>query len=162
MVYIVRVTMSLYHPMRLNVYIVVSVGMRIAYRYFPDGLMTGTPSQTVTENPKPPKTKEKASQKSFTTFDLEKLHTQLDSQLSDRSVGSKSTVLSLHFHLIWIKMYYLTRFWGFFFGMFEMKLKKVTLMIQLAGLKFHLILNTFKIWIYLIKIYQSKHRVFFF
>lgn len=80
--------------------IVVSVGMRIAYRYFPDGLMTGTPSQTVTENPKPPKTKEKASQKSFTTFDLEKLHTQLDSQLSDRSVGSKSTVLSLHFHLI--------------------------------------------------------------
>lgn len=100
MVYLVRVTMSLYHPMRLNVYIVVSVGMRIAYRYFPDGLMTGTPSQTVTENPKPPKTKEKASQKSFTTFDLEKLHTQLDSQLSDRSVGSKSTVLSLHFHLI--------------------------------------------------------------
>eukprot|EP00105_Crassostrea_gigas_P000760 XP_011412686.1 PREDICTED: uncharacterized protein LOC105317668 isoform X2 [Crassostrea gigas] len=63
--------------------------MRIAYRYFPDGLMTGTPSQTVTENPKPPKTKEKASQKSFTTFDLEKLHTQLDSQLSDRSVGSR-------------------------------------------------------------------------
>lgn len=66
-----------------------SGGMRIAYRYFPDGLMTGTPSQTVTENPKPPKTKEKASQKSFTTFDLEKLHTQLDSQLSDRSVGSR-------------------------------------------------------------------------
>lgn len=124
MVYLVRVTMSLYHPMRLNVYIVVSVGMRIAYRYFPDGLMTGTPSQTVTENPKPPKTKEKASQKSFTTFDLEKLHTQLDSQLSDRSVGSKSIVLSLHFHLIWIKMYYLIRFWGFFFWMFEMKLKK--------------------------------------
>lgn len=162
MVYLVRVTMSLCHPMRLNVYIVVSVGMRIAYRYFPDGLMTGTPSQTVTENPKPPKTKEKASQKSFTTFDLEKLHTQLDSQLSDRSVGSKSTVLSLHFHLIWIKMYYLTRFWGFFFWMFEMKLKKKSLMIQLAGLQFHLILNTFKIWIYPIKIYQSKHRGFFF
>nr|XP_022297553.1 centrosomal protein of 41 kDa-like isoform X1 [Crassostrea virginica] len=67
-----------------------SGGLRIAYRYFPEGLMTGTPNQNITESTKPPKTKEKASQKSFTTFDLEKLHTQLDSQLSDRSVGSRS------------------------------------------------------------------------
>ncbi|XP_078310045.1 centrosomal protein of 41 kDa-like isoform X2 [Crassostrea virginica] len=66
-----------------------SGGLRIAYRYFPEGLMTGTPNQNITESTKPPKTKEKASQKSFTTFDLEKLHTQLDSQLSDRSVGSR-------------------------------------------------------------------------
>ncbi|XP_061175975.1 centrosomal protein of 41 kDa-like isoform X1 [Saccostrea echinata] len=66
-----------------------SGGMRIAYRYFPEGLMTGTPNQNITESTKPPKTKEKASQKTFTTFDLEKLHTQLDNQLSDRSVGSR-------------------------------------------------------------------------
>ena len=76
------------------------LGLRIAYRYFPEGLMTGTPNQNITETTKPPKTKEKASQKSFTTFDLEKLHTQLDSQLSDRSVGSKCPVLSLESHRI--------------------------------------------------------------
>lgn len=41
MVYIVRVIMLLYYLMRLNVYIVVFVGMRIVYRYFFDGFMIG-------------------------------------------------------------------------------------------------------------------------
>ncbi|XP_056001721.1 centrosomal protein of 41 kDa-like [Ostrea edulis] len=66
-----------------------SGGMRIAYRFFPEGLLTGTPNQNITDSSKPPKTKEKASQKSFNTFDLEKLHSQLDRELSDRSVGSR-------------------------------------------------------------------------
>lgn len=87
--------------------------MRIAYRFFPEGLLTGTPNQNITDSSKPPKTKEKASQKSFNTFDLEKLHSQLDRELSDRSVGSMSLlsylllIIIIHYQLLIIVSSYL-------------------------------------------------------
>ncbi|XP_033746457.1 centrosomal protein of 41 kDa-like isoform X3 [Pecten maximus] len=66
-----------------------SGGMRVAYKAFPEGLFTGTPSQKVTEAKNPPTTVLNSSKDRFTEEDIDRLHVYLDSALSDRSVGSR-------------------------------------------------------------------------
>ncbi|XP_060069564.1 centrosomal protein of 41 kDa B-like [Ylistrum balloti] len=66
-----------------------SGGMRVAYKAFPDGLFTGTPKQSVTEAKQAPTVKVPASKDRLSEGDIDKLHMYLDSALSDRSVGSR-------------------------------------------------------------------------
>ncbi|KAL3853498.1 hypothetical protein ACJMK2_017034 [Sinanodonta woodiana] len=66
-----------------------SGGMRIAYKSFPEGLFTGTPNQNVTESSKPPAENLPATKKTFDQSDLNNLGLYLDNALSDRSVGSR-------------------------------------------------------------------------
>ncbi|CAC5410319.1 CEP41 [Mytilus coruscus] len=66
-----------------------SGGMRIAYKTFPEGLFTGTPNQNVTEAAKPPKEIIPASQKDFDQHDIDRLNMYLDNALQDRSTGSR-------------------------------------------------------------------------
>ncbi|XP_063433510.1 centrosomal protein of 41 kDa B-like isoform X1 [Mytilus trossulus] len=66
-----------------------SGGMRIAYKTFPEGLFTGTPNQNVTEAAKPPKQIIPATQKDFDQHDIDRLNMYLDNALQDRSTGSR-------------------------------------------------------------------------
>ncbi|XP_021349170.1 centrosomal protein of 41 kDa-like isoform X2 [Mizuhopecten yessoensis] len=66
-----------------------SGGMKVAYQKFPNGLLTGTPSQNVTEAKHPPTNMVKASKEKLSEEDVNGLHMQLDAALSDRSTGSR-------------------------------------------------------------------------
>lgn len=66
-----------------------SGGMKVAYKIFPEGLFTGTPNQVITESKHPPKEICPANQDKFTSFDYERLETSLDKSLQDKSVGSR-------------------------------------------------------------------------
>ena len=64
-------------------------GMKVAYKMFPEGLMTGTPPPVVTETPRPPSEMHMAQKGHFDQSDLDNLNIYLDSQLMDKSSGSK-------------------------------------------------------------------------
>ncbi|XP_069141222.1 centrosomal protein of 41 kDa-like isoform X2 [Argopecten irradians] len=66
-----------------------SGGMRVAYKTFPEGLFTGTPSQKVTEAKNPPKTIVNASQDRLTAEDCDKLEMCLNNALKDKSSSSR-------------------------------------------------------------------------
>jgi len=66
-------------------------GLRVSYKMFPSGLITGTPNQNITDAKNPPKEIEKASQDVFTAEDIMNLDNALESVLKDGSVGSKNT-----------------------------------------------------------------------
>ena len=61
--------------------------MKVAFKIFPEGFLTGTPPATLL--PTKPKEFKPASQKIFTTEDIDKMDEQLDNSLQDRSVGGK-------------------------------------------------------------------------
>lgn len=66
-----------------------SGGMKVAYKLFPEGLFTGTPPIGVTETPRTNKKPEKANKDKFTMEDLEKIGIYLDNALCDKSSGSR-------------------------------------------------------------------------
>ncbi|XP_050411699.1 centrosomal protein of 41 kDa isoform X2 [Patella vulgata] len=66
-----------------------SGGLKVAYKYFPEGLITGTPPVTVTEK-KAPKQILPASQAHFTQDDLDNLSIYLDSPPTDSARGRYS------------------------------------------------------------------------
>ena len=66
------------------------LGMKVAYKIFPEGLFTGTPPQSVTETPRTPGAHmEMAGKNVFDQEDLEKISIYLDNALCDKSSGSK-------------------------------------------------------------------------
>ncbi|KAL5014489.1 hypothetical protein ScPMuIL_008759 [Solemya velum] len=66
-----------------------SGGMKVAYRIFPEGFLTGTPSPNVTENQKIIGESKMANQEKFTLEDVDKLLMYSDRSMVDRSVGSR-------------------------------------------------------------------------
>ncbi|XP_052285777.1 centrosomal protein of 41 kDa A-like isoform X2 [Dreissena polymorpha] len=67
-----------------------SGGMKVAYKIFPEGLFTGHPPVAVTETPRQPnRTYESANREKFTMEDLEKIGIYLDNALCDKSSGSR-------------------------------------------------------------------------
>lgn len=65
-------------------------GMKVAYKIFPEGFLTGSPPLTVTETPRSTPRTERADRDKFTHDDLEKLGIYLDNALCDKSSGSKT------------------------------------------------------------------------
>lgn len=65
-------------------------GMKVAYKIFPEGFLTGSPPLTVTETPRSTTRTERADRDKFTHDDLEKLGIYLDNALCDKSSGSKT------------------------------------------------------------------------
>lgn len=63
--------------------------MKVAYRIFPEGFLTGTPSPNVTENQKIIGESKMANQEKFTLEDVDKLLMYSDRSMVDRSVGSE-------------------------------------------------------------------------
>jgi len=64
--------------------------MKVAYKIFPEGLLTGSPPLTVTETPRSTSRAEVAANRDkFTHEDLEKIGIYLDNALCDKSSGSK-------------------------------------------------------------------------
>ena len=61
--------------------------MKVAYKVFPEGLMTGTVPQAISGVK--PKTFVPPSQKYFTLEDINKVDIYLDNALQDHSIGSK-------------------------------------------------------------------------
>ncbi|XP_046548729.1 centrosomal protein of 41 kDa-like isoform X2 [Haliotis rubra] len=64
-----------------------SGGLKVAYKNYPEGLITGTLPMSVTE--KKPKKIEPADQKHFCSDDIDRLSIYLDTALKDQSVGSR-------------------------------------------------------------------------
>ncbi|XP_046356305.1 centrosomal protein of 41 kDa-like isoform X2 [Haliotis rufescens] len=64
-----------------------SGGLKVAYKNYPEGLITGTPPMSVTE--KKLKTIEPADQKHFCSDDIDRLSIYLDHALKDQSIGSR-------------------------------------------------------------------------
>jgi len=62
--------------------------MKLAYKLFPERLITGTLSPAITGQ-KPPKTIEMASNVCFTVDDIDAIDMYLDNALEDNSIGSK-------------------------------------------------------------------------
>ena len=56
---------------------------------FPEGLLTGSPPPVVSETPRPPTEMHMADKEHFGPADLDNLNVYLDSQLMDKSSGSK-------------------------------------------------------------------------
>ncbi|XP_060572201.1 centrosomal protein of 41 kDa-like isoform X3 [Ruditapes philippinarum] len=66
-----------------------SGGMKVAYKIFPEGLLTGTPSDTVSETPRSKRKPEMADRDKFTADDLAKIDIYLNNALCDKSSGSR-------------------------------------------------------------------------
>ena len=64
--------------------------MKVAYKIFPEGLLTGTPSEVVSETPRTKRKPEMADRNKFTSEDIEKIEIYLNNALCDKSSGSKS------------------------------------------------------------------------
>ncbi|XP_052782273.1 centrosomal protein of 41 kDa-like isoform X2 [Mya arenaria] len=67
-----------------------SGGMKVAYKMFPEGLFTGQPPVAVTETPRnTARTPDMANRDRFSMEDLEKIGIYLDNALCDKSSGSR-------------------------------------------------------------------------
>ena len=65
-------------------------GMKVGYKIFPEGFLTGSPPPGVTETLRTPGgPTEKACKEQFDQDDLEKISIYLDNALCDKSCGSK-------------------------------------------------------------------------
>ena len=64
-------------------------GLKVAYRLFPESLITGTPPLSVTEKREKPKEIERATKKHFEHSDYDGLQMYLDNALKDNRIGSK-------------------------------------------------------------------------
>ena len=71
------------------IFSVVYIGMKVAYKMFPEGLITGSPPPVVSETPRPPTEMHMAEKSQFDQSDMDNLNVYLDSQLMDKSSGSK-------------------------------------------------------------------------
>ncbi|XP_045165304.2 centrosomal protein of 41 kDa-like isoform X2 [Mercenaria mercenaria] len=71
-----------------------SGGMKVAYKIFPEGLLTGTPPLAVTETPRSKQKPEMADREKFTSEDLAKIEIYMDNALCDKSSGSRLSKLS--------------------------------------------------------------------
>ena len=76
-----------------NDFSVVYKGMKVAYKMFPEGLITGSPPPVVSETPRPPTEMHMAEKSQFDQSDMDNLNVYLDSQLMDKSSGSKWFIL---------------------------------------------------------------------
>jgi hypothetical protein len=74
--------------------------MKVAYKIFPEGLLTGTPSDTVSETPRSKRKPEMADRDKFTADDLAKIDIYLNNALCDKSSGSKCKLFFLR-KILW-------------------------------------------------------------
>ena len=66
-----------------------SIGMKLAYKRFPEGLLTGTPSPAITGKPPSKLPVSPAYNMTFNEDDMDRIQIYLDNALQDHSIGSK-------------------------------------------------------------------------
>lgn len=78
---------DLYDFFQIVILYFVRTGLKVAYKLFPEGLVSGTPNAAVLGFK--PKTVKPATRNNFTTDDIDKIEIYLDNALQDRSIGSE-------------------------------------------------------------------------